>query len=149
MILQLKSLKNLIMKFNMKKSFYIVFLLFKIGFSQTSDLLFEKGNELYNKGEFELAINEYNKILENELHSPELYFNLGNCFYKLNEVAKSNFYFEKALILSPKDQYILKNLSFAKNMILDSIEELPKTQVQKNIDSLIFLFSSSFSSSFF
>jgi|TARA_B110000240_G_C13477543_1_gene443804 tetratricopeptide (TPR) repeat protein len=129
------------MKFNMKKSFYIVFLLFKIGFSQTSDLLFEKGNELYNKGEFELAINEYNKILENELHSPELYFNLGNCFYKLNEVAKSNFYFEKALILSPKDQYILKNLSFAKNMILDSIEELPKTQVQKNIDSLIFLFS--------
>ena len=93
----------------------IFILVIKIGFSQTSDLLFQNGNDLYNNGEFEQAIIEYDKILKNDLHSSELYFNMGNCFYKLNKVAESNFYFEKALILSPNNKEILSNLSFAKN----------------------------------
>ncbi|MDG2371764.1 MAG: tetratricopeptide repeat protein [Flavobacteriaceae bacterium] len=125
----------------MKNSIYIVLLFFKIGFSQTSALLFEKGNELYNKGEFELAINEYNKILENDIHSNELYFNMANCYYRLNRVAESNYYFEKALLLSPNNKDIIDNLSFAKNMTLDSIEELPETQLQQNINYIILFFS--------
>jgi len=129
------------MKFNMKRTTYIFVLLIKMGFSQTPDLLFEKGNDLYNKGEFESAINEYDKILENEIHSAELYFNMGNSFYRLNKVAESNFYFEKALLLSPNNEEILDNLSFAKNMTLDAIEELPETQVQQNINFIIYLFS--------
>lgn len=128
------------MKLNINNAFLIVLFLCKIGFAQTPDFLFQKGNELYNNGKFDLAIKEYNKILENNLHSPEIYFNMGNCFYKLNDVANSNFYYEKALLLSPNDKYILENVSFAKNMILDNIEELPKTQIQTNIDSIVSLF---------
>jgi len=129
------------MKFNMKNSIYIVVLLFKLGFSQTPELLFEKANNLYNNDRFELAIDEYSKIIDNGLHSAELYFNMGNCFYRLNKVAESNFYFEKALLLSPNNKDILDNLSFAKNMTLDAIEELPETQVQQNINFIISLFS--------
>jgi tetratricopeptide (TPR) repeat protein len=129
------------MKYKTKYTFYIFIFLCKVGLSQTPDVLFEKGNEFYNNGEFELAIKQYNKILENGIHSPELYFNLGNCFYRLNKVAESNFNYEKALLLSPNEQYILNNISFAKNMGLDNIEELPLTQFQKNIDYIISLFS--------
>lgn len=119
----------------------IFILVIKIGFSQTSDLLFQNGNDLYNNGEFEQAIIEYDKILKNDLHSSELYFNMGNCFYKLNKVAESNFYFEKALILSPNNKEILSNLSFAKNMTLDAIEELPKSQIKQYINFFISIFS--------
>jgi len=119
----------------------IFILVIKIGFSQTSDLLFQNGNDLYNNGEFEQAIIEYDKILKNDLHSSELYFNMGNCFYKLNKVAESNFYFEKALILSPNNKEILSNLSFAKNMTLDAIEELPKSQIKQYINIFVSIFS--------
>ena len=119
----------------------IFILVIKIGFSQTSDLLFQNGNDLYNNGEFEQAIIEYDKILKNDLHSSELYFNMGNCFYKLNKVAESNFYFEKALILSPNNKEILSNLSFAKNMTLDAIEELPKSQIKQYINFFVSIFS--------
>ena len=128
------------MKYNIMNVFYLFLFLFNIGFSQTPDSLFNKGNEFYNNGKFELAIKEYRKIIENGLHSPELYFNLGNCFYRLNKVAESNFNYEKALILSPNDQYIINNMSFAKNMILDNIEELPKTQLQNNVNFIVSLF---------
>ena len=73
------------MKLKIKNFFVLFILLHKIGFSQTSELLFQKGNEFYNNGKYELAINEYNKIIDNNIHSSELYFNLGNSFYKLNK----------------------------------------------------------------
>ena len=129
------------MKYKTKYTLYIFIFLCKVGLSQAPDILFEKGNEFYNNGEFELAIEQYNKILENGMHSPELYFNLGNCFYRLNKVAESNFNYEKALLLSPNEEYVLNNISFAKNMVLDNIGELPQTQFQKNIDYIISLFS--------
>ena len=66
---------------------------------------------------------------------------MGNCFYKLNKVAESNFYFEKALILSPNNKEILSNLSFAKNMTLDAIEELPKSQIKQYINFFVSIFS--------
>ena len=39
----------------------------------------------------------YKKILESGEHSAALYFNIGNCYYRLNNVAESIFFFEKAL----------------------------------------------------
>lgn len=129
------------MKYNIKASMLVFVLFLNIGFSQNLEIFFDKGNELYNKGEYELAIVEYNKILNENMHSSELYFNMGNSYYKLNRVAECNYYYEKALILSPKNKDILENLSYAKNMTLDSIEELPKTQFQEKADSIISFFS--------
>ena len=68
-------------------------------------------------------------IIENGYHSSEVYYNLGNANYKIGNVAEANFYFEKANMLSPNDKMIMNNLEFAKNMTMDSIETLPKTQI--------------------
>ena len=91
--------------------------------------LFEKGNAFYNKGDYQSAIESYLGIIENGYHSSEVYYNLGNANYKIGNVAEANFYFEKANILSPNDKMIMNNLEFAKNMTMDSIETLPKTQL--------------------
>ncbi len=92
-------------------------------------LLFEKGNNYYNKGDYQNAIESYLAIIENDYHSSEVYYNLGNANYKIGNVAEANFYFEKAKMLSPNDKMIINNLEFAKNMTMDSIETLPQTQI--------------------
>ena len=67
------------------------------------------------------------KIISNEQHASELYFNLGNAHYKLNNIGPSIYYYEKASLLAPNDADIKNNLAFAENAKVDAIESLPKT----------------------
>ena len=103
--------------------------------------LFEKGNTLYNDGEYAEAIDAYNNILETENHSAEVYFNLANAHYKLNNIAPSIYYYEKALQLEPNDADIKNNLSFAKNMTVDAIDMLPETGFSKLIKKITYAFT--------
>ena len=123
------------------KSTKFIFILFTfLSYSQNSEL-FDQGNDFYNQGRYFEAIEKYNLILKNGSHSDELYYNLGNSYYKLNDIANSIFYYEKALILSPNDDKILNNLSFANNMLIDKIDSLPKNQISSFFNSLINLFN--------
>lgn len=101
---------------------------------------FEKANELYNSGDFDSAVSQYEGILKANLHSAELYYNLANSYYKLNKVAPSIYYYEKALLLSPHDKDILNNLSFAQKMTVDKISDVPKLGLIELINSSINLF---------
>ncbi|MEZ4809703.1 MAG: tetratricopeptide repeat protein [Allomuricauda sp.] len=118
----------------------LCFLSLFLGFSQ-NDALFTQATEYYNNGEYSKAIENYNKILESGEHSAELYFNLGNCHYKLNAIGPSIYYYEKALLLKPNDSEILNNLNYAQNMRLDAIEELPKTEIAQIYGNIVNLFS--------
>lgn len=109
-----------------KALFILVLLISSLGFSQ-NEPLFQKATTAYNDGKFDDAISDYLKIIENGKHSAELYFNLGNAYYKLNKVAPSIYYYEKALLLNPNDSELKNNLAYAKNMTLDAIEDLPET----------------------
>ncbi|WP_086475719.1 MULTISPECIES: SH3 domain-containing protein [Arenibacter] len=113
----------------------LFFLLGTLGYSQNQEL-FEKATSFYNEGEYQKAADNYLQILENGEHSAALYFNLGNTYYKLNDIAPSIYYYEKALLLKPGDQDILNNLSFARNMTMDAIEPLPKTTLAKFYDTV-------------
>lgn len=122
---------------DIKKIVYI-FLLFTQVFWAQND--FEKGNTFYQKGNYQEAINAYESIVKSGKESAEVYFNLGNCYYKLNKVAPAVYNFEKALLLSPCDSEIQNNLSFAKKMTIDEIAETPKVGFSKLISD----FTSSF-----
>lgn len=105
-------------------------------FGQNDSSVFETANKAYNEGNFPEAIAQYKAILDTGKHSTAIYYNLGNAYYKSNEIGPSIYYFEKALQLSPNDEDILNNLAFAKNMTIDAIEPLPKTQVSKFISGI-------------
>ena len=107
---------------------FIIFLVFTS--NQAIDDLFQKSNEYYTNGDYQNAVNGYLDVLDSGFESSELYFNLGNSFYKLNNIPDSNFYYEKAKSISPNDEDILTNLIFAKNLRIDKIEILPTTQMQ-------------------
>ena len=120
----------------MKNFLYIAVYLFSIiGYSQNMTL-FEQGNTLYNDGKYQEAINKYQAILETDVHSAELYFNLGNAHYKLNNIAPSIYYYEKALQLNPNDSEIKNNLNFAKNMTLDAIDVIPEVGMSKVLNNV-------------
>ena len=57
---------------------------------------FERGNELYRKNQFQDAVQAYESVLKTNKQSAELYFNLGNSYYKLNKVAPAIYNLEEA-----------------------------------------------------
>lgn len=121
----------------MKNLLFILLLTSQFFFAQTS---FEKGNDLYQKGKYELAIKEYESILAGKKESAELYFNLGNCYYKLNKVAPAIYNYEKALVLNPDDAEITNNLKFAQKLQIDEIKVVPTVGFSKMIQDFTSVF---------
>jgi tetratricopeptide (TPR) repeat protein len=112
----------------MKNIVYIVLLISQVFFAQNG---FEKGNDLYKNGKYEQAIDAYTSELTAKKQSAELYFNLGNCYYKLNKVAPAIYNYEKALVLNPNDSDIANNLRFAQKRTVDEIKVVPKVGFAK------------------
>jgi len=115
----------------MKQVLYIYIALFSTVIFAQNQSLFEQGNQLYNDGKYAEAIEKYQAILKSNKHSEALYFNLANAHYKLNHIAPSIYYYEKALQLAPNDQAIKSNLAFAKNMTIDAVDVIPDTGFAK------------------
>lgn len=111
-----------------------MFLLSLSAFAQ-NNAIFESANALYNEGKFAEAIDKYNTILSTKKHSAELYFNLGNAHYKLNHIAPSIYYYEKALQLAPNDADIENNLAFARNMTIDAVDVIPEAGLSKLLNN--------------
>ncbi|PVW15277.1 tetratricopeptide repeat protein [Marixanthomonas spongiae] len=111
----------------MKKIMLLGMLLVSVLGVAQNEALFEQGKESYKNGKFSEAVTHWKKIVDNGQESAELYFNLGNANYKLNNIGPSIYYYEKALQLQPNDEDIKNNLAFAQNARVDVIEPLPKT----------------------
>lgn len=72
----------------------------------------------YSKANYTIAIQLYENILKNG-ESAEVYYNLGNSYYKHNEIAKSILNYERALLLEPYNSDIRNNLEIARSKTLD------------------------------
>jgi tetratricopeptide (TPR) repeat protein len=116
------------------KNLFFLLCIFSVSIlaAQTSNKeLFDKANLNYKEGKYQKAINVYQEIEANDAISSALFFNLGNSYYKVNNVANTIYYYEKALLLDPLNSDAANNLEFAKRMTIDTIEELPKSFLQK------------------
>ena len=72
------------------------------------------------------AASLYEQILSQEYISAEIYFNLGNAYFKAGQIASSILNYERALKLAPTDEDILFNLKLANLSVKDRVEELPQ-----------------------
>ena len=120
---------------------FLFFILFvNLSFSQQNDI-FVVANEKYNSLDFVGAIEKYNELLKGGFHSSELYFNLGNAYYKLDSLAQSIYYYEKGLKYFPNDSSLIQNLAYLNNLTIDDIESLPEDIVSKQLNYLLNYFS--------
>jgi tetratricopeptide (TPR) repeat protein len=103
----------------------VLSLMAQVGIAVTPDSLAEKGNQAFGEGQYETAAEYYEQVLDENLESSSLYFNLGNAYYKLNNVAGAILNYEKAKKLDPNDEDIDFNLKLAGMRTVDKIETIP------------------------
>jgi tetratricopeptide (TPR) repeat protein len=94
--------------------------------SQDFHALLKEGNRQYMDGEYEMAAATYQSIVDSGYASAELYYNLGNAYYKSHNITMALVNYERAHILKPKDKDIQHNLEVAREFVTDRIEVLPE-----------------------
>lgn len=106
-------------------TFFFFFILFRVIAADPIDLL-DSANHAYSKSNYEQAAQQYEAILALGYESPQVYFNLGNAYYKLDNIGLSILNYERAKKFSLHDEDINYNLKLANQRTLDKIEPMPK-----------------------
>jgi len=99
---------------------------FMVAESRDLQDLFQTGNQYYLDGKYEMAVQSYQSIIDSGFASAELYYNLGNAYYKSHDITMALVNYERARILKPNDPEINHNLVIAREFVVDRIEVLPE-----------------------
>ena len=87
-----------------------------------NDTLWQEAAESYDRGDYSSAAEKYNRILERGFSSPELYYNLGNSYFKSGELGASIWAYRRALKLDPDMKQVKANLQYVRGFNADKIE---------------------------
>ncbi len=90
------------------------------------DSLWHSGVEAYSAGDYPSALKDWEELRSAGLVSKDLYYNLGNAYFKTDEIAPAILWYERALRLDPSDADIRYNLEFARSRTQDRIDEVPE-----------------------
>jgi len=110
--------------------------------NQTNVNLLQLANELYAQGEFLQAAHLYEQILLEKGVAHELFFNLGNAYFRAHEIARSILNYERALRLNPRFADARYNLELAQARVLDNIIAPEPFFLKRWINKLISDFTS-------
>ena len=78
------------------------------------------GDNEYSRGNYQQAIRDYEELLK-QTKSADLYYNLGNAYYRTDNITQAVLAYERALLLSPGDDDIRFNLQMARSKTIDKI----------------------------
>ena len=108
----------------MVRKFLLILVLGNISFSIHPDILkkYQNGLDAYSDGNYQLTIQEMESILRQNWESPQLYYNLGNAYFREKSVGGSVWAYEKCLLLDPSHSDAKYNLSIANLNVIDKIE---------------------------
>ncbi len=128
--------------------FIIIFSLCSSGFAFSAFALdaayqntFKEANDLYLKGDYEAAAKKYRKLSLLE-PTAESFYNLGDAYYKTKKLGRAIAAYEKASLISPRDQDIRKNLRFLKTLIQSKIPDTRPwifREIEKYVSFITFL----------
>ena len=106
------------------------------------DSLWNAGVEAYTNGDYASALKDWQDVQATGLMSKELYYNLGNAFFKDGQIAPAILWYERALRLDPSDDDVRYNLEYARALTQDRIEEVPEIFFEQWRHSLCYLLPS-------
>ena len=98
--------------------------------------LFDEANQLYQQESFQQAIEKYLEIINAGYESWQLYYNLGNAYYKTRQFGRAILNYERAQKLNPKNEDIQFNLQIANMTVVDKIVAPPQFFVSKWLSRL-------------
>ena len=106
------------------------------------DSLWKAGVDAYSAGQWAQAASDWTDLSATGLRSKELYYNLGNAWFKAGEIALAILNYERALRLDPSDSDVRYNLEFARAQTQDRIDEVPEFILKTWTRKLSYLLSS-------
>lgn len=111
----------------MKKILSIILLSWTVtAMAQSPRELMSQGNVAFQKSDFVTAAKCYGKILEAGYANADVYYNLGNAYYRQDEFGQAILNYERALSLKPNFRDAQENLDLANSKIEDEIKALPE-----------------------
>jgi tetratricopeptide (TPR) repeat protein len=84
---------------------------------------FFKANQAYKVGNFQEAIEGYLRLIRTGHGGGQVYYNLGNAYFRAGQLGRAILEYERAQLLMPRDADLNFNLSHARDQTLDAIEE--------------------------
>ncbi len=105
--------------------------------AQSPRQLMEQGNDAYANSNFAEAARLYNAVLKSGYQSADLYYNLGNTYYRLDEYGLSILNYERALRLKPNFRDARQNLDLVNSKTEDEIAPLPELFIVHWAHSLV------------
>lgn len=107
----------------------LVFGAWNFAFCYAGDIkdIFYKANSYYEQGNFDEVINQYNSIIESGWESGNLYYNLGNCYFKKGELGRALLNYEKARRFIPLDKDLEFNYEYARLLVKGQAATLRKS----------------------
>lgn len=114
-------------KRKMNISFFVVLAFVVVIPLSASAITKKNADDEYKKGNYVQAIRDYEELLKKEGPSVELYYNLGNAYYRVDNITRAVLNYERALMLSPGDDVIRFNLQMARSKTIDKIT--PKSEM--------------------
>ncbi len=79
-----------------------------------------EADSAYIRGQYQQAIKDYEMLLKQGA-SADLYYNLGNAYYRSENITRAVLNYERALLLSPGDRDVRFNLQIARAKTIDKI----------------------------
>lgn len=103
---------------------------------------FAKANEKFKADKFDAALDMFHKIEDSGYESAELFYNMGNAYFRLKKVPEAILYYERALRLDPGNEDIEFNLNVANLRTVDKIEPVPRFFLDEWLESIRVSFGS-------
>ena len=107
----------------------------------TGHAALDSANAAYSQGNYDKAAKLYEEVLASGVEAPELYYNLGNAYYKLNKIGLSILNYERAKKMAPGDEDVLHNLELANNRVRDQIDPVPQLFIEEWKSGFLNLFT--------
>jgi tetratricopeptide (TPR) repeat protein len=88
--------------------------------------IFEDANRLYLEQKFDAAASRYEAIIKNGYENGEVYFNLGNAYYKSGKLQRAILSYERARKFIANDEDLDFNIRLVNLQLQDKIEAIPE-----------------------
>ncbi|MBF0345242.1 MAG: tetratricopeptide repeat protein [Nitrospirae bacterium] len=109
--------------------------------SDTTKEVFKKAAVYYVEGKYESAIAQYESLLTGGLESGELYYNIGNCYFKTGDLGRSTLYYERAKRLIPNDADLKANYEFVRSQLPDKGKSQQPALFKRLLDRVFGVFT--------
>jgi tetratricopeptide (TPR) repeat protein len=117
------------MKIKLTYIFTITFLSLIAQIALSQDLNEDKYNQgvtSFTSGNFQAALDSWTDLYDTGYRSANLNYNIGNAYFKLNNIPSAILFYERAWLLKPSDENINYNLQIARTLAVDRFKEIPE-----------------------